>query len=229
VEARQVDRAQRGLRDVRVGQGGLEALLLVGVEDGRREDEARERLLVQIRQHTVAALELLAHLGEDDRELAGHVHVLRALAGEEEGDLAVGGERALRVVHAVERVHPLLRPEHARKGRELRRELRERVGDDRERGGSLPPPRLDGERVGEVGRRRVGTLLQPLREGACRVEDLGARFAAEEVELRRPRVEGRPVVRVELARVLLEHDVEVRAAEAERADAGAARIVADAP
>src|SRR6185295_15805799 len=82
----------------------------------------------------------------------------------------------------------------------------------------------DLQRIGDVRERQLGTSAEVLQEGGRGARE--RRLAARRERQRLPAVHDRPWPR---RRRLLEHQVRVRAAEAERADAGAPRYAGGGP
>jgi hypothetical protein len=225
-----------------LGDGGLLEVLLglpdrLGVrsvhEDVARELPAQDRL-----EDAVGLLEDAGHEQVRGREVAAHVHVLAALAGEEEGDLAggapappedalrlegppgggsVGGEGLLRLLQALDELLPVLVVDRdALAGREIGRG---RHGDGRH------------VAVLHPGQHAVDRLAQAVHGLRPEHEQAAQRRPARGVGRRHRPPAGRrdrdldgPLPLRERARdVLLEHDVEVRPPEAVGRDAAAPR------
>ena len=233
-----VGRQHRGLGDLSLEQ------LLLELGDGRGivavdEDVRRQRTTEQWRHHVIRLLERLG----DDRfagtKLVEHVDVLRSLAGIEERHFRRGAaahEHALLAQHAVDR--GVVAGEGLDGLRELRCQVVS-VGEvDRDayrsgadgRVGSSGCRSTPGLRVGQRGlnlREQVGVVAptedeRPAGWELCRV---GVTRGGDNRRVGRGPCDGRAGEDargrlVASGHVLLEDDVEVRAAEAERAHAG---------
>ena len=216
-------RRDPGLRPLGRRQLLLELCARLVPEDRARVDAVRERLAASVHGRR-GVIPDLAHTVEVHREIGAHADVLTALPGEEHRDRARRRER----VRAPGRV-----VDAARRGERRVAALLDRLCRGAELVAGVRFVRRD-DRDARVRRRveRELLLLREVHERARRAAALG-RFTTrdderrrarrgEQQELRRRRVQARGALRG--AHILFERDVEVRAAEAERADGRAARV-----
>ena len=223
---RHLDRAEGGLGDVGCGQRLARTGLVVLAVGGTGEDEAAqprrfaEAAGERLAQHPVGLGQRLGADREVQRQLAQHAGVLRALSGEEDGELA-GRSRADAVMHA-RRQRPGVAAESRQREVELGHQVGAILGDDRDR--LLRGAPATGEAGGEVAQ---GDARMAREVGAKRCEPAyqGSRIRlAPQQQLGRPTL-GRRLAPAcaEFAAILFHHNVEVGAAETEGAGRGTAR------
>src|SRR5206468_4304634 len=159
---RQTRRPQRRLGEVRLGQVVPARALLLRRERWRREDTPAERRGKPAGERGIGTLELAAYLGKADRQVAQHVGVLRALAGEQERDPPAPSERRLREVETrgiEDRRGPGVQT--LERATDLLLEVVGGGGDDGERQlGAGPLGRASPQGEGEVDRLRTGAVLE---------------------------------------------------------------------
>ena len=223
-------RTQRRLRDVglcqRLARGGL-VVVAVGAA---REHELGQRLVEALPerrcQRLVGRRQRVGHHREQQRQFARHAGVLRTLPREQHRQLAAQ-RRAAAVEHARRRQLGFAAQEGLR-CRELAREVVAAAGHDGQAlFADMPALGQAGRDVAQRQARRGNQrrlqraqARQQLRAvGRCPHQQLGRPVLA------RGALQPGPV----LAGVLLHHDVEVGAAETERAAGGAARCAAVQP
>ena len=223
---RQRGTADGGLRPLRLHQLVTMSGTRRVVERGLGEDDLVQGPIEELAGEIGGAVPRRDGVVEAHREGLAHADVLAALPGEEEGDVPLG----LGVAH----VDPPRRPDRLARllGHELGRlgQLHPQVvvvgsHDRRSRRGRSVVSLLGGSReVGQDGRAPRGgprhlDRAQRLHEGVGVVGGDHHQLVARAAQPTGPRSR---------ARVLLHRDVEVAAAEAEGADARAARVVAPA-
>ena len=176
VDARQQpahDRVERGAGredrldgDVELHQLRPVALALVVGEGGPREHPVAEHVAAGVAVvEPVDPVEDGARLVEVQAEVGEHPGVLRALAGEDDHDLALGAERLGRVVDARDRLDPPA-PGLAqlRDGLlELGAQVGDRGGDDRQALRATGGAQRGGERGGDVEQRDLRGGVEPRR------------------------------------------------------------------
>ena len=213
------------------GIGERCGLLLLGlhVESGVRQDGAGQLLREIAMQGAVGQLQGGAQLFDVDRGFAAHVDVLRALAGEEEGDL---GRFALEVAAEAGAGGNRLAvaAETGQYRFDIGQQAGEILGDDGQRyrvahSAAAAALGLARQAVGEVTQLEVGALAQ----GRGHAAEVGAQrrfvLGLEQEQFQRPARRAGRGGGGEVAAVLFQHGMEIGAAEAEGGDAAAARVV----
>ena len=218
---RQTRRPQRRLGEVRLGQVVPARALVLRRERRRGEDAPAERRGKPAGERGIGTLELAAHLGKNPNRSSTSI-----AGGEQEGDAPATSERRLREVDT-RGVEDRRGPgaQTLERSVDLLLEVVGGGGDDGERQlGAGPLGRASPQGKGEVGRLRTGAALEGRLETAQVVLDLrpGAPAPQEQLGGRTPGE--RRSIGHDLVGVLLQHGVEVRAAEAECRDAGAPRV-----